>query len=131
MTNQKPPIAKTREPAYVLDGMAETILNPDSPRAYRRSCFNTVAKAIETGLLKPEDEIVLLGTTRDVFHAVVVDGDTLLVDSMKGPGAQDPSYDHASGVWTGQFGPQTQTLNTLERVSVADFKARYLDKTAP
>lgn len=131
MTNEKPPIAKTREPAYVLESMAETILDPESPRAYRRSCFNTVAKAIETGFLKPEDEIVLLGTARDVFHAVVVSGDRLVVDSMKVPNAPAPSYNHASGEWTGHFGPNKQSLRTLERIAIAEFRAHYLNKPAP
>jgi hypothetical protein len=126
------PISITRSPDYIFNLMAKTIREPviDQPDTYWGSCFNKVARSVATGLLSPDHEIVLLGT-QDVYHAVVVAGDTLLVDAMNVPGVPEPKYNHKLGIWSGRFNRQPQDLYTLDRITVADFYARYVNTPAP
>lgn len=98
------------------------------------SCHSTVGYWIANEpRVEPTDEIVLLGPDPDgstVYHSILMRGDDIIGDTERAaPERQmDTTYDADTGEYkTKMFKSSAEdvTYYTLDRISVADFKAEF------
>jgi hypothetical protein len=121
----------TKTPAHIFNTMALTIADPTNLEAYRGSCYHVVASAIAANEVEPNQEIVMVGLSGNVFHVFIAEGERLVVDSMRTPGGIEPQFNTATGEYTGPFNKRPETVQTVARITVADFKRKYVDPLKP
>lgn len=81
-------LAINNNPSLIFSKIALTLADPKDGDALRTSChFRTtqaISSGLQTGKLKEDDEVVLVGTARgEVYHSVIARGDELVFDSAK------------------------------------------------
>lgn len=119
-------------PARVFSGIALTVLDPENKWAYRsNSCYNHVAKAIRAGGVQDDDQIVLLGRGKNVYHGIVTRAGQIHVDDFVANGAPFLSYSEESGIYFFQEADKrpVQTFDRVASLPFSEFRARYNAKT--
>lgn len=120
--------------------MTESAKSGDSGSFPVTSCHSSVGYWIANEeRLEPTDEIVLLGPDKDgetVFHSILMRGDDIIGDTEKVSPQRgiDTTYDAQTGEYKTKMFPKSPndvTYYTLMRMTVADFRAQYLDMDGP
>lgn len=119
---------RARHPGRVFAGIAVTALEPGHKEAYKESCYAHVAKGIRHGLVKGDDEIVLVGLLRnmEVLHAFIARRGEPYIDSVAEGGASSVLF-HAD---EGRYIAEKEGQNAVEYELIAcmpfdEFKVRY------
>ena len=117
-----------------LSIMAEAAIDSHDGVFPVTSCHSTVGYWIANEPeVEPTDEIVLLGPDPDgstVYHSILMRGDDIIGDTERAaPERQmDTKYDPDTGQYTTkmfQKSTDNVTYYTLDRMSVAEFRAQY------
>ena len=115
----------------VLDQIGLTSLTPHHPQALRHSCHHKTASVIyqyiDSGQVRPTDEVVLVGIGKTVFHSFLIRNGKVLYDSDNG------LYNHESQTYNAENWQNShfkENIAVLARQSVADIRQNMARKMA-